>query len=70
MTAHCPPNSSCKNRNGSYECKCNSGFTLKNLETGKLLAAKTKTKFEQTGTYSGYFVQSILSNEKVCGNKW
>ena len=27
MTAHCPSNSSCKNRNGSYECKCNSGFT-------------------------------------------
>ena len=31
MTAHCPPNSSCKNRNGSYECKCNSGFTPRTL---------------------------------------
>ena len=32
MTAHCPPNSSCKNRNGSYECKCNSGFTLQSSD--------------------------------------
>ena len=28
MTAHCSPNSSCRNKNGSYECKCDPGFTL------------------------------------------
>ena len=36
MTAHCPPNSSCKNRNGSYECKCNSGFELKSSDQDHL----------------------------------
>ena len=32
MTAHCPPNSSCKNRNGSYECKCNKGFSSRSSD--------------------------------------
>ena len=29
MTAHCSPNSSCRNTNGSYDCKCDPGFKLK-----------------------------------------
>ena len=32
MTAHCPPNSSCRNKNGSYECKCEPGFTLRSSD--------------------------------------
>ena len=41
MTAHCPPNSNCKNRNGGYECKCNPGFTSKlpNIDTADTVEA-------------------------------
>ena len=57
MTAHCPPNSSCKNRNGSYDCKCDPGFSPKsstkeivdNAETIRCVPTDTLNTIEENG---------------------
>lgn len=73
MTAHCPPNSSCRNRNGSYECKCDPGFIIQssdkesidNPETIQCFPDDTSINAEENGNRTNKGKRNKKRKKKV-----